>query len=220
MAISHLQRSLSNCCRSVFGRGGEEEPEGVSIPAVIRSGGAASRARERRSLLLTEMLREARDCQGHCCDTITAKIDSCSECAKSPYSQGKRNNAHANEASLLLAKHAKEEPPDRGMLALGDRRIAMLVAKPFAVLPMRAILARLPERQASSTDHRALVTKVCRECRQTRTFHRLGSACISLDHGALPPLHPVARVAGRLGTDSLLRGCLVRRDPCDWSHDR
>ena len=38
----------------------EEEPEGVSMPAVIRPGSTAPRARGRRSLLLTELLREAR----------------------------------------------------------------------------------------------------------------------------------------------------------------
>ena len=38
----------------------EEEPEGVSIPAVICPGSTAPRARGIRSLLLTELLREAR----------------------------------------------------------------------------------------------------------------------------------------------------------------
>ena len=38
----------------------KEEPKGVSTPAVIRPGTTAPRARGRRSLLLTELLREAR----------------------------------------------------------------------------------------------------------------------------------------------------------------
>ena len=38
----------------------EEESEGVSNPAVIRPGSTAPRARGRRFLLLTEVLREAR----------------------------------------------------------------------------------------------------------------------------------------------------------------
>ena len=37
-----------------------DEQEQVSIPAVIRPGSTAPRARGRRSLLLTELLREAR----------------------------------------------------------------------------------------------------------------------------------------------------------------
>ena len=36
-------------------------------------------------------------------------------------------NARANEASLLLAKHAQEGPPDREMLTWGDSAIATLV---------------------------------------------------------------------------------------------
>ena len=165
-----LSVRFPNCCRSVFGRGGEQEPEGVSIPAVIRSGGAAPRARERRSLLLTEMLREARAIAKATAVTPSQqKLTVAVGAPRARTAKARRKNAHANEASLLLAKHAKEEPPDRGMLALGDRRIAMLVAEPFAVLPVSEILARLPERQASSTDRRALVEKVRRENRQTRT---------------------------------------------------
>ena len=38
----------------------EEEPEGVSIPAVILPGSTVPRARGRRSLFLAELLREAR----------------------------------------------------------------------------------------------------------------------------------------------------------------
>ena len=49
------------------------------------------------------------------------------------------------------------------MSTLGDSAIALLVkgcAEPFAVLPMGTIPAQLPKRQVSSTNHRALVTKL------------------------------------------------------------
>ena len=104
----------------------------------------------------------------------------------------------------MVAKHAKQEPLN--VLTVGDSAIAMLVqgcAEPFAVLPMGTILAQLPKRQVSSTNDRALVTKLCIENRQTMMSHkifsnvvhmtsktfmqnmyRLGSACINLDHGA------------------------------------
>ena len=117
--------------------------------------------------------------------------------------KARRTNARANEASPLVAKHAKEEPLNRGMLTLGNSAIAMLVKgcpEPFPVLPMRTILARLLEQQGSSMDHRALVSKLCRKNRQTVMSHklstnvvhitsttpiyRLGSTCINLDHGA------------------------------------
>ena len=117
----------------------------------------SSSACKRRSLLLTEMMREARAIAKATAGTPSQqKMTVAMGAQRARTAKARRKNAHANEASLLLAKHAKEEPPDRGMLALGDRRIAMLVAEPFAVLPTRAILARLPERQASSKDHRAL----------------------------------------------------------------
>ena len=47
----------------------EEEPEEVSIPVVIRPGPAAPRETGRRSLLLTEMLREARAIAKAVCGT-------------------------------------------------------------------------------------------------------------------------------------------------------
>ena len=113
----------------------ENEPEGVSIPAVIRPGSTAPRARGRRSLLLTELLREAR---------LTAKGTgetkqklTLSESSQRARTAKARKIARLNEVSLVVAKHAKQEPLN--MLTLGDSAIAMLVkgcAEPFAVLSM------------------------------------------------------------------------------------
>ena len=86
--------------------------------------------------------------------------------------KARRQNARAKEASLLVAKHAL----DRGVLTLGDSAIATLVkgcAGLFAVHPTKPILARHPERQVSCTDRRALVTKLCRESRQTMMSNQL-----------------------------------------------
>ena len=210
---------------------------------MIRPASAASRATGRRSFAShRDAAGSACDCQGHWWSTPAATIDSCMRVRKEPVQpkQGAKH-ARANEASCLLAKHAKEEPLDRGMLTLGDSAIATLVkgcAEPFSVPCMRTVLARNPERLVSSTDHCALATKLCKENRQTLMSHkllsnvvhmtsqtlmqniyRLGSACINRPR-CLLPLHPVARVAERLGADSLLGGCLVRRDHDYCSHDR
>ena len=75
----------------------------------------------------------------------------------------------------MVAKHAKQQPLN--MFILGDSAIAMLVkgCADFAVLPIGTILAQLPKRQVSSTNHRALVTKLCRENRHTMMSHKLFS---------------------------------------------
>ena len=151
-------------------------------------------------MLLTELVREAR---AKATDETQQKL-TLSESAQRAREAKARKNACLNEASLVVAKRAKQEPLN--MSTVGDSAIAMLVkgcAEPFAVLPMGTILAQLPKRQVSSTNHRALVTKLCRENRQTMMSHklfsnvvhmtsktfiqnmyRLGSACINLDHGA------------------------------------
>ena len=113
----------------------EKEPEGVSIPAVIRPGSTAPRARGRRSLLLTELLREAR-LIAKATDETKQKL-TLSESSQRARTAKARKIARLNEVSLVVAKHAKQEPLN--MLTLGDSAIAMLVkgcAEPFAVLTM------------------------------------------------------------------------------------
>ena len=140
----------------------EDEPEGVSIPAVVRPGSTAPRARGRRPLLLTELLREAR-LIAKAADETEQKL-TLSESAHRARAAKARKNARINHVTLVVAKHAKQEPLN--MLTLGDSTIAMLVkgcAELIAVLSMGTILAQLPKRQASSTNHRALVTKLRRD---------------------------------------------------------
>ena len=120
----------------------EEEPEGVSIPTVIRPGSTAPRARGRPSLLLTELLREARQgLTAKATDEIKQKL-TLSESAQRARTAKARKNARLKEASPVVAKQAKQERLN--MLTLGDSAIAMLVkgcAEPFAVLPIRSSLS-------------------------------------------------------------------------------
>ena len=79
----------------------EEEPEGVSIPAVIRPGSTAPRARGRRSLLLTELLREAR-LVANATDETKQKF-TLSESAQRARTAKARKNARLDEASPVEA---------------------------------------------------------------------------------------------------------------------
>ena len=128
-----------------------EEPEGMSIPAVIRPGSTAPLARGRRSLLLTELLREAR-LIAKATDETEHKL-TLSESAQRARTAKARKNARLNEASPVVAKHAKQKPLN--MLTLGDSAISMMVKG------LGTILTQLPKRQVSPTS--ALVTELCRE---------------------------------------------------------